>query len=154
MLDIENHNRLYELSSKPVSYKYSTSEIDFILKHSNIKKCVAKYFIWKQKRHNGLYVGFMIDQMPNRVRKTAVDNSTDVICERKLCKIELLELAQNYGRNSRIVTIYNYDSVESLIPEDLKYNIDTPEEFRKACRIRGFSDSKLKFTEQLKLELI
>jgi alpha-D-ribose 1-methylphosphonate 5-phosphate C-P lyase len=107
-----------------------------------------------QKRHNGLYVGFMIDQMPNRVRKTAVDNSTDVICERKLCKMELLELAQNYGRNSRIVTIYNYDSVESLILEDLKYNIDTPEEFKKACRIRGFSDSKFKFAEQLKLELI
>lgn len=147
------NNKLYRLSSRPFSEKFTDDEIVFILEHSEIKDLKAKYFIWKQKRHNGLYIGFMIDQMPYRVRRASMDNSIDVISTRELSKLELLEQAQNYGCGNRIFKVWSYGCIENLIDEDLKYNIKTPGEFVKHCKRLGYTNPNYKNGSQFKLAI-
>ena len=151
MTQQEINNKLYNLSHKPMDYKFTDDEIKFILMNSDIQNAKAKYFIWKQERHNKKYIGFMLDFMPFRVRKTGVDNSTDIICTRDLCKLEKLEEAQNYGCRNRIMHNWNYKDVEALIEDDLKYGIQTPQKFIDHCKRLGHTNPNYKSNEQLKL---
>lgn len=149
----EINNKLSQLSEKPFDYKFNEEELKFIIQHSDIKDARAKYCTWKQKRINNCYILFMLDFMPFRVRKTGFDNSLEVVATRKLTYDEKLEQAQNYGCRNRITQAWHYKYVEHLIQEDEKYSIQTPIEFIKHCKTKGYSNPQFMNQEQLKLEL-
>ena len=142
---------LYDLGNKPKGYKYTDEEFDFILENSHIKDVICKYFIWKQKRHNGLYIGFAFDHVPRQPRKSAMCNSINVIAKRKPCKLEINEMVYNYGCSNRKYHHWDYDFIERLIDEDLKYNITTPVEFISHCKNLGYTNPNYFEGKQLKL---
>ena len=133
MLDI------LELYDKPANYKFSDIEIEFIKKHCPIYKFKAKYAIYKKKSKKGKQIGFFIDQIPCQHRKSGVENHWEFITERKLTKLEYEEMIHNFGTNTRRFIVWMYDNIESLIQDDLKCNIDTPQEFIDECKKRGLS---------------
>jgi len=147
---------LYDLYDK--KERLTKDEVNYILENSYVKKSIGKYFIWKQHRKNGLYIGFAIDHNPSQSRKSAMCRSIDVINERKLCDIELLELAQNFGGCNRKYQHWDYDFIERLIEDDKKYDIQTPTKFVDYCKQLGYSNPDYTLDDnkntQLKLSLV
>ena len=143
----------YDLGNKPLDYKFSDKEIEFIRNHTHVKDVVAKYFIWKQHRKNGLYIGFAFDFCPHQLRKSAMCNSIDVISTRKPCEVEIIELANNYGCGNRKYLYWGYDCIERLIDEDEKYGLKTPQKFIDHCKSLGYSNPEYKEGTQLKIEI-
>lgn len=152
--DDKIQEQLSELFDKQLDYKFSRKEINIIKKYSDVAQAKAKYFVWKQKRHNGRYIGFMLDFNPNRKRRTGIDNSTDIISTRDLCEIEKEEQSNNWGINcrTRVMTVWNYEYIEQLIYADKKYNLETPKEFIEHCKALGYSKPDIQLQEQMNLE--
>ena len=138
MSEIQKEMTLSDLWDKPKDQQFNEEEIAFLKEQFPKKKFLAKYGIWKQKRHNGLYITFIIDNFPGRVRPCAADHSIEVICTRELTDQEWLEEIGNFGCNSRVMTAWDYQFIEELIAEDEKFGISTPEKFIKECRRRGY----------------
>lgn len=136
---VKIQNKLMELYRKPAEYKFNKKEINFLKKHLPKSKYLVKYCIWKQKRHNGLYISFIIDRFPRRVRPCAADKSLDVICTREISEDEWVEELQNFGTHNRVMTAWDYDIVERLIMEDKKYGVNTPSKFVEHCKKLGYS---------------
>jgi len=119
---------------------FTEEETEFLKKKYPKKSFRIKYIIWKQKRTNGLYLAVFEDKNPHRIRKSAVDHSVEVIASRLPCDREYEELIANFGCSSRIITAYNYRTIEDVILEDKReYNIDTPQEYIDECRKRGYT---------------
>lgn len=127
-------DELYNIKGR----RFTPDEIKFLKSKLPKKKWLVKYCIWKQKRINGLYILFIIDHFPNKIRKTAMDNSIEVISTRMLSDYEYNEVIENYGCNKRVYQCFDYATIESLIHEDKKCQAITPTEFINECRKRGF----------------
>lgn len=119
--------------------RLTDEEKQFLKKHVPKKKYLAKYCIWKQHRHNGAYILFIIDKFPNKVRRTAMDNSIEVLETRQLTDEEYNEQIENYGCASRIYECYDYKDIEWLIHEDSLMGAVTPQSFINECKKRGYT---------------
>jgi hypothetical protein len=119
--------------------RFTDEEKDFIRKHVPKSKFKARYCLWKQERRNGLYILFIIDHFPNKVRPTAMDRAIEVVVSRDLTEHEYNECIENYGCVNRIYETYHYRDVEWLIHEDQLVGAKTPEIFINECRKRGFT---------------
>jgi len=118
---------------------FTDQETEFLKKKFPKKSFRINYIIWKQKRHNGLYLAVFEDRNPHRIRKSAIDHSVEVIASRLPSDKEYDELIGNFGCSSRIITAYYYANIEEVIGEDLKYGVDTPQEYINECRKRGYT---------------
>lgn len=119
---------------------FTQEEMDFLKTKFPKKKFRINYIIWKQERKNGLYLAVFEDRNPGRIRKSAVDRSVEVIASRLPCDREYDELIGNLGCSSRIISAYNYKTIEDVILEDKReYNVDTPQEYINECRKRGYT---------------
>jgi hypothetical protein len=119
---------------------FTDEETAFLKKKYPKKAFRINYIIWKQKRHNGLYLAVFEDRNPGRIRKSAVDRSVEVIASRLPCDKEYEEIIANFGCSSRIITAYDYENIEQVVEEDKRaYNIDTPQEYINECRRRGYT---------------
>lgn len=140
MLEKKDHWRAHDLYGKSRDYQFNDEEkeflINYIKEHKN--EYVAKYCIYTKHSFKNCYVQFTIDQMAHSPRKSAVENAYRVICTRPLCDLELEELAENWGCHTRRFITWNYRDIESLIEEDLKYKINTPQKFIDECRKLGY----------------
>lgn len=126
---------------------FTEEETAFLKKKFPKKKFRIKYIIWKQHRKNGLYLAVFEDCNPFRIRKSAVDHSVEVIASRLPCDKEYEELIGNLGCNSRIISAFNYRTIEDVIYEDKKeYGVDTPQEYINECRKRGYTQAPNLFT--------
>ena len=119
--------------------RLTPEEKSFLKKHISRKKFLVKYCIWKQNRINGAYILLIIDKFPNKVRRTAMDNSIEVIETRALTDAEYDEQIENYGCASRIYECYDYRDIEWLIYEDTMMGAITPQSFINECRKRGYT---------------
>jgi hypothetical protein len=119
--------------------RLTPDEISFLKKNISRKKFLVKYCIWKQNRINGAYILLIIDKFPNKVRRTAMDNSIEVIETRALTDAEYDEQIENYGCASRIYECYDYRDIEWLIHEDTMMGAITPQSFIQECRKRGYT---------------
>jgi len=127
---------------------FTDEEIKIIMKASPKSNYKCKYYIWKQHRTNGLYIGFAIDQMPHMGRRTAMDNSIDVICTRPITDKEYLETIQNWGKHNRKYICWHYNNINFLMEEDLMYGVTTPQKFIDECnrrKLNGSYQSKITF---------
>lgn len=130
--------KLLDLYSKPMGEKFTDEEISFIKKY--VKKSDYKVFYCLRKKSNkDLYVAFIIDSAWSKGRRTLAWNSYDKICERELTNVEYHEIIENYGSNNRVLEVFYYKSVEYLVDADLRYNVNTPEEYIEKCREMGYS---------------
>ncbi len=132
---------LLELLSKPAAYKYTDEEFNFLKSKIPKSRFSAKCCLYKKKSKKGYYIAFMIDLMPNHIRRSGVENVWEVISTRKLSDIEYEEQIHNYGCNIRRYVAWYYFNIEYLIMEDLKYGVATPAEFIRECKKRGYSKS-------------
>jgi hypothetical protein len=133
---------------------FTEEEINFLKKMIPKKYYTVKYCIWKQVRKNNLYIAFVIDYFPDRVRACAADQALEVFATRKLSDKEYQEEIENFGCNHRVMKIYNYNDVDWLLEEDSGYGVTTPPEFVNECRKRGYNNTPDLFsfnynTEQL-----
>lgn len=132
-------NKLLDLAEKPVGYTFNKEEISLIKKHYPKSKMKVKYATYKLDSYKGLYVGFFIDLIPHAPRRSGIENHWNFFCERELTNIEYNEVIENFGMYNRRFIIYQYRYVESLILEDKKYNVETPNDFIKKCKELGHS---------------
>lgn len=127
---------ILDLYSKPVSYKFSVEEFDFIKK--NLEKEKHKHTIkyaFSKKEANKNQIIFVIDSNSNG-RKSSVENFWEVFSERPISDIELEEEAHNFGINKKRFTVFKYQNIENLILDDLEYDVQTPIDFVKECNFR------------------
>jgi hypothetical protein len=129
---------LMDLYNKPVGYKFTEGEKNIIKREIPKESYLVKYALWKQERKNQLYICIAIDKNPRRTRKAAIDNSLNVIATRDISDIEYEEEIENFGVNKRIINLWNYDVIETLIKEDLKYGVATPSHFISYCKNEGY----------------
>lgn len=139
---------LLDLYSKPKEYKFTPKEIKFIKKHLPKHSFRVKYALYNKKSSKGLQIAFIIDTMPYQSRKSGVENYWTYICDRPITNIEYDELIENYGMNNRRFKVWYYKHIEMLILEDKKYNVETPADFIKICKDKGYTGDF-----QLKMEL-
>lgn len=130
-----------DLYGKPVSYKFNAKEIAFIKKNTPKKNYKIKYAIYNKTSSKNLYIAFIIDQMPYSPRRSAIENNWDIIAEREISNLEYHEMIQNYGTNHRRFKVWYYRNVETLMQDDLRYNVTTPDVFVKKCKNLGYSGS-------------
>ena len=132
---------LLSLYSKPISQQFTEEEIRFLKKKLPKYRWLVKYAIYKPKSSRGESVMLIIDQMPNAVRRSGVENKWEVICTRPLSQTEYDYVIGNYGTLHQRFLVWFFKSIEQLIEDDLPAGINTPQEFIKVCRDRGFSNS-------------
>lgn len=138
-------DKVDELAFKPSSYKFNKDEIALIKKMKPKSDWKVKYALYRMESKKNCYIGYIIDGMPNSVRKSGVENLWEVICTRELSNLEYQELIENYGTNNRRFQIYLYKDIEALQEEDKIYKVETPEKFVKVCKEKGYSgDIQLK----------
>jgi hypothetical protein len=133
--------RMMELWMHPKNVPFSQKDLDFIIKNLDRSGYEMKYCIYKKKSYKGLYIAAMIDSSRTAPRRSGVLNVWQVICSRALTDIEWQEICQNYGCNNRRFHAYQYKNIEALIQDDLKYDIETPQEFVKKCKELGYTGS-------------
>lgn len=102
-------------------------------------KFVIKYGIYTKKSNKNCYISFIIDSNRNQQRRTLAYNNFKIICQREISDLEFEEQVENFGCNPRILEVFYYRDIETLIKEDLKYNINTPEKFVKECKSLGYT---------------
>lgn len=86
------------------------------------------YAIYKKQSKDKCQIAFLIDQIPNSWRRSAVLNNYNIIYKRPLSKIEIEECEANKEFNNKRFIVWYYKDLEYLIKEDLKYGIKTPKE--------------------------
>ena len=140
----EDHMKAFELYGKDRKQQFSPEEKEFLISYIKEKRneYIGKYCIYNKHSYKNAYVQFTIDQNAHASRRSAVENAYTVICTRPLCDIELEEMAENWGTHTRRFVTWNYRDIESLIEDDLKYDIQTPEKFIAECRKRGYTSGK------------
>jgi hypothetical protein len=124
-------NELMRLYAIPRNEKFSEGETEFIF--SELKKVKVnhrvKYGIYKKPSKFNAQIAVIIDTMCNSSRRSGAENNFDFVCERQITDLELHELAENWGCNTRRFICYYYKTIDALIVDDKKYNIDTPHKF-------------------------
>lgn len=136
---------LIKLWSKPISYKFTEREIAFIKKHNPKHQYKVKYAFYNKKSSKGLYLAFIIDSAAHSPRRSGIENYWTYIAERPLTNIEYQEMIENFGSNNRRFLVFYYRDIEYLMLEDKKYNVETPEEYVKLAKAKGYSgDFQLK----------
>lgn len=139
-----------ELLTMPSSYKFNEEEIKLLKSKYKKNHWRIKYAIYKKHSPKGCYIGFIIDGMPNAIRRSGAENHWEFICERELSNGEYDELIANLGTNNRRFELYLYKGIELLIKEDKSYGVETPAEFIKVCQERGYSaayQTKMEFSQ-------
>ena len=134
-----------ELYNMPVEYKFSEEEIQTIMEAEPKDNYKFLYGVWKQKRHNGLYLWAAIDQMPSCPRQSAFLRSSHIVGSRFLDDIEYREMIENYGRRNRRFVVWHYTDLETLIKDDYRYEVITPKEVVEQYTRLGFSRHKNNF---------
>jgi hypothetical protein len=119
--------------------RFTEAEKKFLRKKLPKSKWKIKYCIWKQERRNGLYILFLIDHFPGKIRPPAMDKAIEVIAKRDLTDAEYEEQIENFGCCNRVYQCYDYKDIEWLIHEDSLYGVKTPQEFINECRKRGYT---------------
>lgn len=130
--------KILDLYSKPASYKFSDRELKFIKRHEPKHKFLIRYCFYRGKSKDNLYIGFVIDMIPNGPMNKGYSNKLECFCTRKISDIEYQEAIENFGTWNRRFRIWWYRDIEQLQLEDQKYNIETPEEFVNECIKRGY----------------
>lgn len=133
--------KLLDLYCKPVSYKFTQEEIEFIKKKVPKDSFMAKYALYKKKSYKNAYIAFVIDREPRARRRSAVENHYEFICSRPLTDMEYEDEINNYGTNNRRFTMWYYQEIEALILSDEGMGAKTPEKFIKRCRDEGYTSS-------------
>lgn len=129
---------LIETVWKPINTEFSEEEVKFLKKSISKDRFVGMYVFYTKESSKDLHIGFIIDQQPQRDRRSAYQNYFEIFCTRPLTNIEYDEMIRNMGSGNRRYLTYWYNCVEQMIIEDKKYHLDTPEDFITECRNRGF----------------
>ena len=141
----EDHRRAQELYSAPTDKPLAQEDVDFLIKYINEYDrkdyCIRYSFYKKDSRYNA-YIAFTIDSMAHSPRKSGVENMWEIFCTRPICDIEVEEEAQNWGCGKRRFKTFYYKDIETLIEEDLKYGINTPQKFIDECKKRGYTSGR------------
>lgn len=107
--------------------KLTQEEFDFLKKHVDRNSFIAVYGVWKQNRRNGLYLTFMT--YDNFTARRAAFWKSIVNCgERPLTDHEFDEELWNIRFRTRVAVGYDYKDLATLMQEDMKYGIFTPNE--------------------------
>ena len=134
--------KLQELFSKPTTYKFNKEELDFIKTKIVREHYLIKYAFYRKVSSKKCYVTFIIDSYHCSPRRSGVENNWEIICTRPISDIEFDEIIENFGCNIKRFQVFNYKTIEFLIMEDLKYNIQTPQKFIDECMKRGYCEKK------------
>ena len=127
-------NKLIDLSSKPHTYNFNKSELEFIRNNVNTDNWKVHYCIYNKHSPSNRYFGLVIDYMSNNPRNiTPKFYGMNVICSRFLNTKELEYEYENYGTRNRRFHLYWLDNVHWIIDMDRQYNVETPIKFIEAC---------------------
>lgn len=130
------------IRNQPKDKLFDDEQVKILKSWHPKSKYLIKYATWKQERKNDMYILFIVDQMPNRVRKSAVDHSIKVVCTRELTDDEHTECVQNIDCWNRVMRTWSYKTIEQLIEDDQNIGIETPQEFIDHCRKHGWTSTK------------
>lgn len=133
---------ILDLFNKPRHLQFTKEEKKIIREHLKKESYVVKYALYNKHSKKGSNIAFIIDSKNNARRRSAAENNWNYISERELTDIEFEEIISNYGCNNRRFIVWYYKNIENLILDDLKYNIETPIEFVKSCRNKGYTLKK------------
>lgn len=111
--------------------------------------CEAIYAFYKKQSKFGAQIAFMVDQQPFSPRRSAAMNNFDVVCKRSLTKDEIEEVKANAEVWNRRFRVWYYKDIDYLIFEDRKYGVETPNNFIKECKKRGFIKKQLEIEFEL-----
>lgn len=128
-----------DLWGKPKSEQFSIWELAILKLAFPKEHFLVKYAFWKQERRNGKYVVIIIDNFPDRSRPCAVDRALEIMCTRTLTDIEWMDELQNFGCNSRVMHMWEYRLIEQLVKGDKLCGAETPKDFIKEARKRGYT---------------
>lgn len=128
-----------ELYSKPSSYQFNHEELNLIREYMNTKRkdYRVKYGFYEKTLKN-LPIIFIIDSAVHSPRKSGVENKWKIICDRPIFDIEFEEVIENFGTNKRRFQVWYYRDIETLIEDDKKYELQTPEKFIQECRLKQY----------------
>lgn len=140
-MDKKVSEKIFNLYCKPAKEQFTEEEVKFLKRHLPKSKWRIKYAFYNKYSSKGCYITFIIDGEPNAVRRSGVENYWTIICERPLSNIEYDEVIRNFGTNHRRFKVWYYDCIEALIQEDKKYYVETPKEFVKQAKEKGYSKS-------------
>lgn len=129
----------FDLYCKPIDYKFSKEEVDFLMEEVQKYGLCAYYAFYRKKSKYNTPISFIIDRMSRSVRKSLVMNNYEVVASRDLSEDEIREQAQNFGCNNRRFTSWNYENIQQVMEEDAKYDVVTPLKFVKECKKRGYA---------------
>jgi len=129
--------RILDLMDKKEPFTQEEKEV--VRKYLRRDKFVIKYGIYTKNSNKNCYISFIIDSNRNQQRRTLAYNNFKIICQREISDLEFEEQVENFGCNPRILEVFYYRDIETLIKEDLKYNINTPEKFVKECKSLGYT---------------
>lgn len=132
---------LDNLYDKPISYKFTTKELNFMKKHLDTSKWKVLYCLYTNKSNKGCYVGFVIDYMSHNPRDRKAEHySMNVICSRNLNEQELMWEYKNYGTKKRRFHCFWVNSILWVQEMDAVYGIQTPQEFIDICNEKGYNN--------------
>ena len=126
----EIKKKLMALYSRPLTYRYSEEEIQFILSSFEKHNFKVLYGVYKKPTTKFGRISVIIDRMANQQRRSLALNNFEIIEERPITEGELLEEAQNFGCRHRKYYITYYKDINGLYEDEKLYGIEMSLELR------------------------
>ena len=147
--DIKNKDdwqKSYELWKKPIDEDFTKEEISFLKKYIKNQNYKVRYGFYNKVSSLRKQISLVFDLIPFPPRKSGVENNWQIISEREISDLEIMEFILFYFRdcNKRFLVFY-YKNIEKLILDDERLGIETPFSFVNLCYEKGYSgDFKMK----------
>lgn len=135
-----NFEKEYELWNKPNNIDFTEEEISFLKEYIKNQSYRVKYGFYSKKSSQGKQISVIFDLMPKLVRKSGASNNWEILYERELSDLEIMEYILFYFRSSykRFIVFY-YSNVERLVQDEIRLGVDTPLRFISECNRRGYN---------------